>query len=162
MNAGAIHLHCCRTLERRRYPCVFMFLRRGLANTRAFDLLHLETRSHKERKQMKTVTKFIYASVAVMILSACSQKMAVNTPSAKPTLTPQAGPITVMIETSTQGAYLSWTDDGSQPSPNNGKIIQSRKGPAPTVFGRTLRAIAFIPGTTNTNSPTAQGSYVGN
>ena len=123
-------------------------------------LVHTNNGEH-----MKMVTRFIYASVAVMILSACSKKMAVDTASAKPTLTPQTVPpvtITVMIQTSTPGAWLSWTDDGSQPTPSHGNIIQSQKGPAPTVFGRTMRAIAFIPGTTNTNSPTAQGSYVGN
>ena len=92
----------------------------------------------------------MYAGVAVMILLACVKKE--DTQCAKPKLTPASASghagdqITVKIETSTLGASLSWTDDGSQPTPTNGHIITAPKGDAITVYGRTLRAMAFKTG----------------
>jgi hypothetical protein len=114
---------------------------------------------------MKTVTMFIYASVALTILSACG-KTAVQSQCATPTLDPSSTPgpagqpLRVTIETTTPGAYLSWTDNpGCPPTPTTGNIIQATKGVAPTVFGRTLRAMAFKSGWTD--SSTVQGTYVG-
>lgn len=114
---------------------------------------------------MKTPTWIICASVALTILSACG-KMAVQSQCATPTLDPSSGsgtagqPLKVTIETTTPGAYLSWTDNpGCPPSPTTGYIIQASKGVAPTVFGRTLKAMAFKTGLNN--SGTAQGTYVG-
>jgi len=123
-----------------------------------------KVRSHKQRKHMKTLTWIICASVALTILSACEKKAAL-TQCATPTLTPPGGsghngdPIKVTIETSTLGASLSWTDDLSTPTPTHGTIIPTAKGVAPTVFGRTLKAMAFKTGLTD--SPIAEGIYVG-
>jgi hypothetical protein len=113
---------------------------------------------------MKTVTRFIFAIVVVMILLACA-KTAIETQCAKPTLTPSEGTgpagqnITVKIETSTQGAYLRWTDISPPPPQSQWHTITGQKGDALTVYGRTLRAIAFEPGMTD--SPIAEGIYVG-
>jgi hypothetical protein len=112
---------------------------------------------------MKTVTRLICASVALTILLACS-KMAI-TQCATPTLDPpsKTGPagqdIKVTIETKTLGASLSWSDDPSQPpTPTGPHIITAPKGDAITVFGRTLRAMAFKTGLSNSNIVT--GTYV--
>jgi chitobiase/beta-hexosaminidase-like protein len=116
---------------------------------------------------MKTVTRFIYAVVALTILSACAQ-MAVTTDCATPTLTPgpgtyAAGLLMVTVETKTVGAYLSWTLDGTQPTPTHGNIIKAQIGRVPIqcVFGRTMRlqAVAFKPG--GCVSPVVIGDYVG-
>jgi hypothetical protein len=86
-----------------------------------------------------------------------------DAPCATPTLTPpfKSGPkdtcITVILETATQGAYLRYADDGSEPTPDSGMLIKAQKGPAPTVFGRTLKAIAFKSGLNP--SPVAVGNY---
>ena len=108
---------------------------------------------------------FICASVALTILSSCEKKAAL-TQCAMPTLTPSSGsgtagePLKVTIETNTPGAYLSWTDNpGCPPSPTTGYIIQASKGVAPTVFGRTLKAMAFKTGFDNSGIVT--GTYVG-
>ena len=112
---------------------------------------------------MKILTGIICAGVALTILSACS-KMAL-TQCATPTLTPPSGighngdPIMVTIETKTSGAYLSWTDDGTPPTPTGPHIIKASKGIAPTVFGRTLKAMAFQTGFSNSGIVT--GTYVG-
>ena len=112
---------------------------------------------------MKILTMLVCASVALTILSACEQKAAL-TQCAKPTLTPPSGSgpagqdIRVKIETSTQGASLSWTDDGTPPTPTGPHIISAPSGFIITVFGRTLKAIAFKPGLTD--SPIAEGRYV--
>ena len=113
---------------------------------------------------MKIVTSLIYASIALAILSACSKN---NTDCVTPTLNPPSGSapsgttITVTISTTTVGAYLSWTDDGTQPTPTNGNIVkaQSVQVPVPCVFGRTMRlqAIAFKPG--GCVSPVVAGTY---
>ena len=114
---------------------------------------------------MKILTSIICAGIALTFLSACEKKRAV-TQCATPTLTPpsKTGPpgqdINVTIETSTEGASLSWTDDLSTPTPTHGKIIPSSKGVAPTVFGRTLKAMGFKTGLTN--SAIAQGVYSAN
>jgi hypothetical protein len=90
------------------------------------------------------------AIIAVTILQACA-KTAIEQ-CATPTLTPPSAsgpkdaPITVMIATKTKGANLRWTDDGSKPTSGYGKLIKAESGPAPTVFGRTLKAIAFEAG----------------
>jgi len=119
---------------------------------------------------MKTVTRFIYAVVALTILSACAQ-IGVTTDCATPTLTPQggtfaAGTIMVTIQTSTVGASLCYTTDGTTPtdgSAPHGKVVnaQSVQVPIPCVFGRTLRlqAIAYKPGVCV--SPVIEGRYVG-
>ena len=113
---------------------------------------------------MKIVTRFICAVVAVMILAACLRGL---TTCATPTLTPPSGSgptgqdIKVTIETKTMGASLSWSDDPAQPpTPTGPHIISAPKGDAITVYGRTLRAMAFKTG--YTNSSTVQGTYVGN
>jgi chitobiase/beta-hexosaminidase-like protein len=116
---------------------------------------------------MKTVTTLIYATVALTILSACS--ILSTTDCETPTLTPAGGTyaagstIMVTIETKTVGAYLSWTDDGTQPTPTGPHIIKAQIGHVPIrcVFGRTMRlqAIAFKPG--GCVSPVASGDYVG-
>ena len=68
--------------------------------------------------------------------------------------------IKVTIETKTLGASLSWSDDLNVPPTHTGPhIINGPKGDALTVYGRTLRAMAFKTG--STNSSTAQGTYVG-
>jgi hypothetical protein len=113
---------------------------------------------------MKTVTRLISASVALTILLACS-KMAI-TQCATPTLTPPSGSghvneqLTVTIETKTQGAWLSWSDEPTVPPTTSGPhIIKASKGDALTVFGRTLRAMAFKTGLSNSNIVT--GTYAG-
>jgi hypothetical protein len=112
---------------------------------------------------MKTLTWIICAGVALTILSACEKKGAL-TQCAKPTLTPPNGTgpagqdIKVTIETKTLGASLSWSDDPNiPPTPTGPHIIAAPKGDAITVFGRTLRAMAFKTGMTD--SPVAQGTY---
>jgi len=108
---------------------------------------------------------FICASLALTILSSCEKKAAL-TQCATPTLTPPGGsgkagdPIKVTIETSTLGASLSWSDDPSQPPTHTGPhIIPGPTGVAPTVFGRTLKAMAFKPSFDNSGIVT--GTYVG-
>ena len=115
---------------------------------------------------MKILTSVICAGVALTILSACEKKEAV-TQCATPTLTPpsKTGPanqdIKVTIETKTLGASLSWSDDPNiPPTPTGPHIIAAPKGDATTVYGRTLRAIAFKPGLTD--SPVAEGVYSAN
>ena len=113
---------------------------------------------------MKILTGIICAGVALTILSACEKKEAL-TQCATPTLDPSSktGPagqdIKVTIETKTQGANLSWTDDGTPPTPTGPHIITAPKGDALTVFGRTLRAMAFKTGLSN--SDTVTGTYRG-
>jgi hypothetical protein len=113
---------------------------------------------------MKTLTRFIFVIVALTILPAC-EKRAVEI-CATPTLNPPNGtghagePINVTVETSTLDANLSWTDDGSKPTPTGPHIINASKGVAPTVFGRTLKAMAFKTGFTNSGIVT--GTYQSN
>jgi hypothetical protein len=114
---------------------------------------------------MKIVTSLIYATVALTILSACST-VGVNTQCEKPTLDPPGGSgptnqdVRVFIKTSTIGAYLSWSDNpNAPPTPTGPHIIQAQQGYGITVFGRTMRAMAFKSGMTN--SEIATGVYVG-
>ena len=121
---------------------------------------------------MKKITlsfNVLAAIIAVTILQACaSTAVGPATQCATPTLTPPSatGPrgstITVTIATTTTGAYLRYTDDGSTPtggSSGHGKLIAAQSGPVPVVFGRTLKleAIAFKPGLTD--SSIAVGNY---
>ena len=112
---------------------------------------------------MKILTSIICAGIALTFLSACEKKEAV-TQCATPTLDPSSGsghngdPIKVTIETITLGASLSWSDDPSQPPTHTGPhIIPASKGVAPTVFGRTLKAMGFKTGLTNSGVVT--GTY---
>jgi hypothetical protein len=116
---------------------------------------------------MKKITpslNILAAIIALTILQACARTP--DTQCAMPTLTPpdgrgQAGsPITVTIATTTAGASLRWTDDGNTPTggpTGKGNSISGPSGPAPTVFGRTLRAIAWQDGLKD--SPVATGEY---
>jgi len=114
---------------------------------------------------MKILTWIICAGVALTILSSC-EKSAPLTQCAKPTLDPSNKPgpagqdVKVTIETKTLGASLSWTDDGSPPTPTGPHIINGPKGDAITVYGRTLRAMAFKAGMTD--SPVVEGTYPAN
>ena len=113
---------------------------------------------------MKILASIICAGIALTFLSACEKKE-VLTQCAKPTLSPSSGngnsdqTLKVTIETTTPGASLSWTDDGTPPTPTGPHIITAPKGDALTVFGRTLRAMAFKTGLSN--SDPVQGTYVG-
>ena len=119
---------------------------------------------------MKIITRFIYASVALTILSACSTVGIITC--ATPTLTPSGGSyasgttVTVTISTTTVGAYLCYTTDGTTPTDGpspHGKVVQAQsvQVPIPCVYGRTLRlqAIAFKPDVCV--SAVASGNYVG-
>jgi len=118
------------------------------------------------KEHMKILTSVICAGVALTILSACEKK-GVDTQCAKPTLQPPNGighvndQIKVTIETKTLGASLSWSDDPNFPPTHTGPhIINGPKGDALTVFGRTLRAMAFKTGMQD--SPVAEGVYSAN
>lgn len=115
---------------------------------------------------MKIITGLIFAAVALTILSGCLTMS--TTDCETPTLTPpggsySAGTIRITIQTNTVGAYLSYTTDGTTPTPTHGTIVkaQSVLVPIPCVYGRTLRlqAIAFKPG--GCVSPLVEGKYVG-
>ena len=114
----------------------------------------------------KTTLSFnvLAAIIAVTILQACA-KTAGLTQCATPTLEPphksgpRDAPITVIVTTTTKGANLRWTDNNSTPTPSYGNLIKAESGPAPTVFGRTLRAMAFKTGLSNSDIVT--GTYVG-
>ena len=111
---------------------------------------------------MNTVIRFIYAGVAMMILSACST-VGINTQCATPTLNPPngSGPggqdVRVFIKTSTLGASLRWTDTSPPPPLSQWQVIPAPEGYAITVFGRTMRAMAFKTGLAD--SPIVQGVY---
>ena len=110
---------------------------------------------------MKTLARITYAVVALTILSACEKKAVLSC--VKPTLGPANAigvndkQITVQITTTTDGASLSWTDNGSMPTSTSCNIIPGPNGDAITVYGRTLRAIAFKTGMAD--SPPAQATY---
>src|SRR4029077_14476341 len=107
---------------------------------------------------MKKITlsfNVLAAIIAVTILQACASTSGTQCVCAKPTLTPPSGSgpagttITVTIATTTTGAYLRYTLDGSTPtcgSSGHGTLIAAQTGvvhvPLPDVFGRTLKAIA--------------------
>ena len=119
---------------------------------------------------MKKITlsfKLLAAIIAVTILQACAiNPGAPATQCAEPTLTPPNGsghtgpPIRVTIATTTTGAHLRYTLNGTTPSGSsgsNGTLIAAQQGVVPDVFGRTLKAIAFKPGFAD--SPIAGGNY---
>jgi hypothetical protein len=122
---------------------------------------------------MKKITlsfDMLAAIIAVTILQACANTAGL-TQCATPTLTPPSGSgpagstITVTIATSTIGAYLCYTRDGTTPtdgSSPHGTVIKAQSGPVPVVFGRTLKlqAIAFKPGLTD--SAIGVGNYSSN
>ena len=101
------------------------------------------------------------AIIAATILQACeSTAVTPLTQCAKPTLTPpngngQAGPpIRVTIATATTGAHLRYTLDSTTPSGSSGSnetLIPAQSGVVTDVFGRTLTAIAFKPGLTDSS-----------
>jgi hypothetical protein len=107
------------------------------------------------------------AIIAVTILQACaSTAVTPATQCATPTLTPPSasGPagtaVTVTITTTTTGAYLRYTLDGSTPTggpSGHGKQITAASGNVVVVFGRTLKAIAYKAGLTD--SSIAVGNY---
>jgi hypothetical protein len=120
---------------------------------------------------MKILTGIICAGVALTILSACSTSTS-PTDCATPTLAPPGGSgpggstITVTINTTTVGAYLCYTTDGTTPtdgSSPHGTVVKAQtvQVPIPCVFGRTLKlqAIAYKPGVCF--SPVVEGRYVG-
>ena len=113
---------------------------------------------------MKKITlsfNVLAAIIAVTILQACARTPA--TQCAMPTLTPPNGngqPVAVTIATTTAGAQLRYTTDGTDPSSGpspNGTIIPAQSGQVPDVFGRTLKAIGYKTGMTD--SPIASGKY---
>ena len=123
---------------------------------------------------MKKITlsfNVLAAIVVATILQACANTAVTPATQCKtPTLMPPSGSgpagstITVTIATETPGAYLRYTLDGSMPtcgSSGNGTTIPAQSGtvlvPIPTVFGRTLKAIACKPGLTS--SDVAVGYY---
>ena len=114
---------------------------------------------------MKILIRITYAVVALTILSACEKKR-VLLQCVKPTLGSGNAignndqQIAVEITTTTDGASLSWTDNGSTPTQTSCNIIPGPKGDAITVYGRTLRAMAFKTG--YTDSPPVQGTYSAN
>jgi hypothetical protein len=112
---------------------------------------------------MKTLTRIIYAVVALAILSACEKKTVLS-PCVKPTLDPPSGSgsandtITVHIKTATTNAHLRWTDvPGCDPA-TNGFETTGKEGDAITVYGRTLRVIA-VKANNMDPSPIASGIY---
>jgi hypothetical protein len=111
---------------------------------------------------MKKITlsfNVLAAIVAATILQACAHMAGPTQCMCKtPTLTPSSGSgpagstIRVTIATETLGAYLCYTLDGTTPtdgSSPHGTVIKAQSGTIlvriPTVFGRTLKAIAFKP-----------------
>jgi hypothetical protein len=87
------------------------------------------------------------AIIAVTILQACAKTALMQC--AQPTLTPPGAPATtVTIKTTTTGAYLRYTLDGSTPTGGYGTPIAAQSGSlaGPLVFGRTLKAIAYKAG----------------
>jgi hypothetical protein len=124
---------------------------------------------------MKKITlsfNVLAAIIAVTILQACVNTTGTQCVCAKPMLKPQyasgapASTIMVTIRTTTTGAYLCYTLDGSTPtdgSSGHSKVIAAQSGTDlvrfPDVFGRTLKlqAIAFMPGCAD--SPITFGYY---
>jgi RHS repeat-associated protein len=90
---------------------------------------------------------------------------------ATPTFVPDGGYVSacansytynVTISTSTSGAQIRWTIDGSMPSPTHGTLINGSSGVASFGVGlqpKTLRAIAFKTGMTNSNIKSADYSF---
>jgi hypothetical protein len=123
---------------------------------------------------MKKITlsfNVLAAIVVVTILQACAHTAGPTQCVCKtPTVTPSSGSgpagstIRVTIATETQGATLCYTLNGSIPtcgSSGHCTPIPAQSGtilvPIPTVFGRTLKAIACKPGCAD--SSIASGFY---
>ena len=124
---------------------------------------------------MKKITlsfNVLAAIIAVTVLQACAGKTGTQCVCAQPTLTPASASaaagstIPVAIATTTTGAYLRYTLDGSIPtcgSSGHGTLIPSQSGtvpvPIPTVFGRTLKLQAIACKAGCADSPIAVGYY---
>jgi hypothetical protein len=116
---------------------------------------------------MKTPTfssAVLAAIIAVTILQGCAATTT-TTQCAKPTLSPASGgpvpSVTVTIKTTTTGAYLRYTLDGSTPTSSHGTLIPAASGTASFHIwppGKTLKAIAYKAGWVN--SLIAVGYYV--
>jgi hypothetical protein len=127
---------------------------------------------------MKKITlsfEVLASIIAVTILQACAGTSGTSgtagmagvaaTQCAKPTLSPSgvSGPVhsvTVTIATTTTGAYLRYTLDGSTPTSAHGTLIAAASGKATFTFGapgKTLKAIAYKAGWVN--SLIAVGEY---
>ncbi|PYK15059.1 MAG: hypothetical protein DME64_08275 [Verrucomicrobia bacterium] len=115
---------------------------------------------------MKKITlslDVIAAIIAVTILQACANTAGTQCVCEKPTLTPASGPAAiVIIKTATMGASLRYTLNGSTPTggtSGHGTPIAAQSGsvPGPLVFGRTLKAIAYKAGCSD--SLIAVGKY---
>jgi RHS repeat-associated protein len=69
----------------------------------------------------------------------------------------------VTISTTTSGAQIRWTIDGSMPSPTNGTLINGSSGTASFIVSnlrtKTLRAIAFKTGMTDSNIKSADYTF---
>ena len=67
------------------------------------------------------------------------------------------------IATSTSGAQIRWTIDGSAPSPTNGTLINPNNPVASFTVGsnqtKTLKAIAYKTGMTNSNIKSANYTF---
>jgi len=114
---------------------------------------------------MKKITlsfNVLAAIIAVTILQACASITGTQCACAKPTLTPPGGTAgTVTISTTTKGAYLRYTLDGTIPtcgSSGNGTLIPAQSG-AVDVFGRTLKLQAIACKAGCADSPIAVGNY---
>jgi hypothetical protein len=125
---------------------------------------------------MKKVTlsvEILVALIAVTILQACAGTAgmtgAAATQCAKPTLSPPSSNapvhiVTVTITTTTTGAYLRYTLDGSTPTggpTGHGTLIKAASGKVAvgtSPVGKTLKAIAYKAGWTD--SLIAAGTYV--
>ena len=112
------------------------------------------------------------AIIAITILQGCvGTSGTVGTQCAKPTLNPPDAShavtyVTVTIRTTTEGAYLRYTLDGSTPTggpSGNGTEIRASSGTVEVEFGvgpggTTLKAVAYKAGFAD--SPIAVGNYV--
>ena len=91
---------------------------------------------------------------------------------ATPTFVPDGGYVSacansytynVTISTTTSGAQIRWTIDGSMPSPTHGTLINGSSGVASFIVSnlqtKTLRAIAFKTGIANSNINSADYSF---
>lgn len=85
---------------------------------------------------------------------------------ATPTFTPAAGtypagdyPKTITIKTTSSGATMRYTKDGSAPTEGHGTLINGSTGSASVTAGQTLKAIAY--GTNYSDSNIVSGIYSG-
>jgi Fn3 domain-containing protein len=119
----------------------------------------------------KTMLSFAALAAIIAITACLSTSNTPGTQCEKPTLTPPDAShaitfVTVTITTTTKGAYLRYTLDGSTPtggSSGKGTEIPASSGTVSVEFGlgpngTTLKAIAYKAGLAD--SPVAVGSYV--